>query len=448
MEKIKLPTWSIYLGVILFLITIGDLFGLINFHDVLGKGEAYDFVFVASLGAWIIMMIKNKRIYNPISREEWKWLIPLLVLVTYCIIEGIILVVERRQGSIQTIFVLRELGYLLLILPMLSFAYDTKAILRLIMVYDAVGCLIYLVEMVLGPLTRFHIDGKMEMGLYRFYSDNPMFAYFLCPLIIYSLANSIVFFSKKIDGMLLILYFGTMVLRFSKMQLGGLLVAMCIAFLTCRGTQFQKILKQLGILALLLGIVTIILKIFFPSLFVFFYNGVIGLLNFTDLSTVRGQADIPNTMAFRTRTMILRWNFLKQQGRILLGMGPLHNDSAVYLDIYDEANQGIIASDIAYGTIMIRYGIIGIIVFIGSIVTFAITMLKQKAFAAKSLGSYCIGILIAAICGHVYLCFQAMLKLAFLIGIVFNILREGQKESEHSNERHLIEKELKHGNSL
>ena len=179
MEKIKLPTWSIYLGVILFLITIGDLFGLINFHDVLGKGEAYDFVFVAFLGAWIIMMIKNKRIYNPISREEWKWLIPLLVLVTYCIIEGIILVVERRQGSIQTIFVLRELGYLLLILPMLSFAYDTKAILKLIMVYDAVGCLIYLLEMFIGPITRFHVDGKMEMGLYRFYSDNPMFAYFL-----------------------------------------------------------------------------------------------------------------------------------------------------------------------------------------------------------------------------------------------------------------------------
>lgn len=158
------------------------------------------------------------------------------------------------------------------------------------------------------------------------------------------------------------------------------------------------------------------------------------------MSTVRGQADIPNTMAFRTRTMILRWNFLKQQGRILIGMGPLHNDSTVYLDIYDEANQGIIASDIAYGTILIRYGIIGIIVFIGSIVTFAITMLKQKAFAAKSLGSYCIGILIAAICGHVYLCFQAMLKLAFLIGIVFNVIREEQTGNECSSERKIERK--------
>jgi hypothetical protein len=440
MEKIKLPTWSIYLGVILFLITIGDLFGLINFHDVLGKGEAYDFVFVAFLGAWIIMMIKNKRIYNSISREEWKWLIPLLVLVTYCIIEGIILVVERRQGSIQTIFVLRELGYLLLILPMLSFAYDTKAILKLIMVYDAVGCLIYLLEMFIGPITRFHVDGKMEMGLYRFYSDNPMFAYFLCPLLIYSLANSIYFFSKKIDIILFILYLGTMTLRFSKMQLGGLLVAGCIAFLMCKGTQPLKVLKQIGILLAIVGIFIIILKLFFPNLFVFFYNGVIGLLNFTDLSTVRGQADIPNTMAFRTRTMILRWNFLKQQGRILIGMGPLHNDSTVYLDIYDEANQGIIASDIAYGTILIRYGIIGIIVFIGSIVTFAITMLKQKAFAAKSLGSYCIGILIAAICGHVYLCFQAMLKLAFLIGIVFNVIREEQTGNECSSERKIERK--------
>lgn len=440
MEKIKLPRWSIYLGVILFLITIGDLFGLINFHDVLGKGEAYDFVFVAFLGAWIIMMIKNKRIYNPISREEWKWLIPLLVLVTYCIIEGIILVVERRQGSIQTIFVLRELGYLLLILPMLSFAYDTKAILKLIMVYDAVGCLIYLLEMFIGPITRFHVDGKMEMGLYRFYSDNPMFAYFLCPLLIYSLANSIYFFSKKIDIILFILYLGTMTLRFSKMQLGGLLVAGCIAFLMCKGTQPLKVLKQIGILLAIVGTFIIILKLFFPNLFVFFYNGIIGLLNFADLSTVRGQADIPNTMAFRTRTMILRWNFLKQQGRILLGMGPLHNDSTVYLDIYDEANQGIIASDIAYGTILIRYGIIGIIVFIGSIVTFAITMLKQKAFAAKSLGSYCIGILIAAICGHVYLCFQAMLKLAFLIGIVFNVIREEQTGNECSSERKIERK--------
>ena len=440
MEKIKLPRWSIYLGVILFLITIGDLFGLINFHDVLGKGEAYDFVFVAFLGAWIIMMIKNKRIYNPISREEWKWLIPLLVLVTYCIIEGIILVVERRQGSIQTIFVLRELGYLLLILPMLSFAYDTKAILKLIMVYDAVGCLIHLLEMFIGPITRFHVDGKMEMGLYRFYSDNPMFAFFLCPLLIYSLAHSIYFFSKKIDIILFILYLGTMTLRFSKMQLGGLLVAGCIAFLMCKGTQPLKVLKQIGILLAIVGTFIIILKLFFPNLFVFFYNGIIGLLNFTDLSTVRGQADIPNTMAFRTRTMILRWNFLKQQGRILLGMGPLHNDSTVYLDIYDEANQGIIASDIAYGTILIRYGIIGIIVFIGSIVTFAITMLKQKAFAAKSLGSYCIGILIAAICGHVYLCFQAMLKLAFLIGIVFNVIREEQTGNECSSERKIERK--------
>lgn len=418
MSQENKKTYVFLCSVLFLLVGIGDLWGLIDFHLILGKGELYDIGFVIFIFLFIAWFCQNKNNLKTEKKFSVYELTPIILLVTYCTIEGIALVFRGEQGIVQTIMVVRELWYIIILLPFVFLKYDIKELIQLITIFDLIGCIVYIVEMFTGPLTLLHVGGRMDVGLYRFYSDNPIFPYFLCPLLIYALAKHTYILGKKIDILALIFFITTMFLRLSKMAFAALLVGCVIAFVTCKGCNKKTIAKQVGWLVIAMGGIIILGVLCVPQMFSYFYEGVIGLLHVFDPT-------VHSNLTYRTETMAERWNFLEANRRVLFGMGPLHNDSTVFKGAaVNPANTGIIASDIAYGTILMRYGVLGIVIYILSLILFAFTMFRKSNIFAKSLALYCIAILIAAICGHSALCFGAFLKLGILIGITYKALAQ------------------------
>lgn len=418
LKRKNIPIFTICI-LILFL-SINDFFGLIEFHDLIGKGELYDFTFIGFMIVFFTFAIKAKTPLH-FAPSQWLPLIPFIILILYCVISGCVLVLQGGQSLIQTAFVLRELFYLFIFLPFAILPYDTNNLCKLLIIFDSIGCCIYIIEVFTGPLLSTHVAGKTQLGLYRFYSDNPMFVYFLAPLLIYAILQKRYIFSKIWDGIFLFFFILTMLLRFSKMAFATLLFVCTLAFLTGSITSIKVFGKRIIILISIVVSSILLINFFAPQLLQFFLQGIQGLAHITDVDIIKNGTTNPaaGSISYRSRTILLRYKFLHEQGKILFGMGPLHNASTVFCDIYDSANKGIIASDIAYGAILIRYGIIGIIGFITSYLTLAGTMLKKANILSKSLGLYCIAMIIAAVCGHSYLCFSAFLKLGILIGIVY-----------------------------
>lgn len=412
-----------YGGILFLLIAIGDLWGLIDFHQILGKGELYDIAFVFFVFGWFTWCFLDKEHINNIKKFPIQELVPIIILVMYCTIEGLIIILKHEQGILQTTMVVRELWYVIILFPFFYLKYNIKTLIRLITIFDIVGCIIYILEMFTGPLTLLHVTGRMNIGLYRFYSDNPLFPYFLCPLIIYGLAKNIHIFTKKIDAIIFVLFVVTMLLRLSKMAFAALLLVCIISYVTCKGTDTNTLVKRIMIVVLIMLGAIILGGVCVPQVVNYFYEGLIGLVHIFDPA-------IHSNLTYRAETMQERWIFLKENRKLLWGMGPLHNDSTVFIgSIENPANTGVIASDIAYGTILVRYGVVGVVGGIIFLLQFSYRMFKKNDIGAKSLALYCCAILIAAICGHTALCFQAFLKLGMLIGIVLKELSVRQPDS-------------------
>ena len=107
----------------------------------------------------------------------------------------------------------------------------------------------------------------------------------------------------------------------------------------------------------------------------------------------------------------------------------MHNDTKIMLsaDIHDLANNSIIASDTAYGSLLIRYGMAGILLYILPYIMCIVNYIRKRDPFCKAIALYAFSCLIGGITGHAALCFYAPLKFGILLGIVFKERRDSQK---------------------
>lgn len=426
----KWKEWSMYIATLFLLLFVNDWDGLIDSSDFLPKGEFYDFIFAAMLLVWAIWALRNKG-QARLKMSEWKIFLPMLVILMYCSISGIACVLEGTQAAIQTILVLREMFYILIFLPFLFFDYDIKKMVRIFLAIDIIGSLIKTVEIFTGPLTPHHVAGKYDpatVWMWRCFSNVPMLSFFLCPLLIYGLLKKRYVICKWGDIVACLILFMGRFFDMSRMAMFALLVVCSIAFVFGKGNGWKIICAQLGKMAAILGALFIIAIIAFPSIVNRFINGV------RELFHLYG-SDYVSEFNFnaRTGTMVDRWEYLSKYNKLLFGFGPLHNDLDIWVGDrgYGSANAGVVAQDIAYGTFLLRFGCVGVILITVMLLWFAVMLLRQHEMIAKSAGLLVIGNLINGICEPQCLTFEAFLVMGVIFGVALKSIRCDKEEGNN-----------------
>lgn len=406
--KVRKSDLKVIIFTIFIYIGLTDCFGLVSFASIFGKGQLYDIAFVLGVLVWLCSNINGRVMLND---EKGKIIVRYMnYIIIYVCISAAVLVLSGKQDLISTLFVIRDFLYVFIYLYYRDSKYDERIIIKTLVLMELVGGGIYMVEMITGPLTPVHINGSyMSFGLYRSYSQVGLFSYFLCPFILVCLQNKSYLFSRKKDICALIYICITV---FSKMTRGQMIALMLVCwigyvFYTGRSTIIHS-LKALGVI-ITLGMC---IYLFFPNLFTRLIQGI---------SDVIARDNIGATsFSIRTGTMVNRFVYLIENGSVLWGLGPLHGEyritSLASSNIYDVANVGIIASDISYGSILIRYGVVGSVIIITTFIRIYLKNLKSNIFY-YCLGLTGIGMLIGGFVSHYELCFGGLLRYGIVLGI-------------------------------
>lgn len=421
--------WLMYIAALFLLLFVNDWNGLIDGSDFLPNGEVYDFIFAAMLLVWAIWALRNKE-QAKLRMAEWKMFLPMLIILTYCSISGIACVLDGTQAAMPTILVLREMFYILIFLPFLFFDYDIKKMVKIFLAIDIVGSLIKTLEIFTGPLTPHHVAGIYEsttVWMWRCFSNVPLLSFFLCPLLIYGLLKKRYVTCKWGDIVACLILFMGRFFDMSRMAMFALLVVCSIAFVFGKGNGWKTICTQLGKMVAILGALFIVAIIVFPSIMNRFINGV------RELFHLYGSDYVSEfNLNARTGTMLDRWEYLSRNRKLLFGFGPLHNDLEIWVGDrgYGAANAGVVAQDIAYGTLLLRFGCVGVVLIVAMLLWLAIMLQRQQEMVAKSAGLLVIGNLINGICENQCLTFEAFLVMGVILGVALKAIRCGEESSD------------------
>lgn len=430
---VKWKEWIMYIITFLLLMVICDWGGLLDGSELLPKGEFYDFIFALIVLVWLSWAIKNRKTLS-MQFIDKKMLLPVALLLIYCSISGTICILSGTQGTVSTILVLREMYYIVIFLPFLFWNYDINKMLRVLLVVDIFGSIVKTLEVFTGPLTVYHVQGIYEtttVGMWRCYSEVPLMTYFLCPLLIYGILQKRYIFNKWLDIVACLILFMGRFFDMSRMAMFALLFVCSVAYIFGKGSSVKSIMTQVRNLCILGVILFGLLLALFPNVVMRFVNGVRELFHlYGDDYTSEFN------FAYRTGTMIDRWEYLKQHGRLLFGFGPLHNDLDIWIgDRGGPINGGVVAPDTAYGTFLFRFGCIGLIIIIILLLWFAIVMLRQRGVVGKSVGLLVIGDMINGICEHPCLAFSSFLVIGIVLGIAMKekIVNDAEIKVDRSN---------------
>lgn len=421
MKKTFSNKW-IYIGMILLYISISDIFGLVDLNIWIGSGgELYDLFFALILIGSIVFTLPY--IHIPVSTEEKRLGIAVCMLFGYIIVSGILLILSGRQSPFQTFSVMREVFYILIFYAFWIGKYKTDKMLKIMIGLELLAECIYLIECFTGPLTSLHIQARIEtVGIWRMYGAAPLYINFLCPLLIYRYQKKEYLFSKKKDILLLILLLCFLVIKLGRSGLFLTLLIILFSIMDASKINAKKFRNAVFLVPLIAMIGIFICIILFPAYWNRLWEAIISLMKIRDHS-------YGSTLSVRTSTLRVRYDYLVEHKKLFWGLGPMHNDTKIMFsaDIHDLANNSIIASDTAYGSLLIRYGMAGILLYILPYIMCIVNYIRKRDPFCKAIALYAFSCLIGGITGHAALCFYAPLKFGILLGIVFKERRDSQK---------------------
>ncbi len=412
MLKIRFKINPVFILTLGMYIGMGDCFGLIAWSKVFTHGELYDIFFVGIMLLALYAYAINR--HAPLHKSDLRMLAPFLVLITYAGIEMLFIWARGTQGLSSSLMVIRDFLYILVFIPYLTLSYDRKLLIKILMLLDCVGMAVYAVECFTGPLTSLHVSGRYTNNLYRAYGGGAVFASCFCPLIIMAMYEGVYFFGKVRDKLIMAAYMVYILLRQGRTSIFAFLVACFLAYLLRKGANVRRILRRIASGAALVLMAYGAICVAWPAMAARLQNGISGVLNMFDSSYA-------STLAVRTRTLQYRYAYLRNKGAVLFGLGPLHNNYKITLDI-SSANSGIISSDTGYGTLLIRYGIFGIFLYVFSVLHVAAVSLQKKCnIYQKGVGIYMFVRLLNGISSHGSICWDAALKYGILMGVMYSM---------------------------
>ena len=401
---------------ILLYLSASDLFGRIDF-SLLVPGEMYDFVFLAIL-LWSIADLKIKG--NPIHKSiNALW--PYFTLLIVAVIQGVFLQIKGTQGIGASLSVIRELLFILIIYPFTAQNYNTRKVIKVLIVLDSIAALVYIVEMLYGgPITGFqlHTSGFYEpigsVYVWRAWSNSPLLAAFTAPfLFIMIIRKNPVFKSTLLDTFAFALICIGTVCRLGRMEIFTVACSCVLALLISDGKDYRK--KLIHILGICFAAVVslAVMYVVANGFFVRLWNGVLGLINFADSS-------YDSTLSVRTIAVQTRIEYILSNSCAFFGVGPLHRDfnlMGLNTSIYDYANGGVLSSDSAYATFLLRYGFVGTALYVLGLALGGMKLIHGRTPAAIASGVYLFTRLLAGITGYESWGKHALLLIGMLVGV-------------------------------
>jgi hypothetical protein len=215
-----------------------------------------------------------------------------------------------------------------------------------------------------------------------------------------------------------VIFVGTL-LKLGRTELFAVLVSVVLTYFYAdrisAGTLLKKILKIL--LVLIIGVVA--LYFMAHGMFMRIVNGVIAIMYITDDS-------YSSTLLVRTNTWNVRFQYLMEHGKIAFGLGPYSYDSNLVIDVTDISgtNRGVVSPDSGYSTLLARYGVTGMILYLYGHLRNYILLRKEDSTVCIATASMLIGMLLLSFCGQTAMGNQALLKVGLLFALCVKDINE------------------------
>lgn len=402
-----------YILIILFYLSLSDFFGLLD-TSLFMYGELYDYIFLLSFILLFLMCFFWKGKFKLIKKNVVFW--PYYMLIILSSIEMFHLLGTQNLG--ESISVIRELLFIFIYIVFINLNYDVDNAIKIIIVMDALGSIIYFIEMVFGgPIfsEQLHTRGIYEaignFKVWRCWVDIPAFELFTIPyLLIHLIKKRNVFKRRETDIVLFIVIVIGVIQKLGRIELFAVLFCIIIGYFSIGSKNIRKYLRKMIMVCMILLILLFLLFIFFNGFFTRIFSGILAVFNL-------GNLRYSSTLRIRFMALLLRFKYIKNNAGLLFGLGPLSRNYDLIININDGANRGVLASDIAYATFILRYGLVGTGLYIvGNILNF-MRLRKEDSYIAIAVGIMMIGILIMGIGGYEAMGKQTLLKVGILFAL-------------------------------
>ncbi|WP_027397341.1 hypothetical protein [Anaerovibrio lipolyticus] len=374
-----------------------NFFGLFE-ASLLFPGVLSDYIVA---GVIIFALYTNKGKIKIHRSDICFW--PYGLLLAIACVHMILLYRTGQQSIFLSLATIKDIVYIFTTYLFIQFQFNTEKIIKCIIILDVIGVCVYAMEMANGgPIisSEFHAPNRYEtlmgISLWRCWTPGALFKYFTLPyLFIRILKHDTLFGSLLRDKIFFGIIFLGVILKLGRTELFSTLIILILVYWgTNRKSlygSFRKIFKVIGGLIA----ISVCLFLFANGIFMRLLEGVVAIFNITDL-------DSDTTLMVRVSTLLVRYSYLLDQGSLLFGIGPYHWQSTLVVDTIDTygTNRGVFSPDSGYGTLIIRYGIVGIALYIFGYIKNLIKLKEKNEALYISTAMYIVGVLVGTFSGY------------------------------------------------
>ena len=290
-------------------------------------GKMYDIALLISIIVLIIFTNGKVKLQTKesklISRMYFIWLIYVFI--------GFVKALQI-QSILAAIRGVRENFLFLIFLVIINInGFNVQKITDYLLKLEIVGSLIYIFQFLISKPILFSgylIQGVGGISVLRSYADIPVFKTFFVAFLLIGIIEKIYIYNQTKDYMCIFF-----------------VIALCILLSKMRFGLMKKIL----LLCIASLCIFWILPSIFPSIFLYINTA------FSEYKDGGGNG------LLRVDALTKRFDYLLNNGKVLLGLGSVSADMEIL------GLQGYVTSvriiDMAYGTILVRYGVIGLIYY-------------------------------------------------------------------------------------
>lgn len=401
--------------------TCGIYLGINCFYNTISIDFVYDLIFaliVFTLG------VQNNRISKKIVLHD-KLFNGINVILMLPLVNLILSTVAYGYSFFPSLFTAREMLYFIVAYFFSSGRVDKQKIIRTIIKLEAFSCLFYIVNFIIShpisPFAYFKASSVYVGGLsiYRDFSPLPLLPSFSCVFLIIGILNKEYCFSKKKDILTLLLLFFTVLIKMFKTKLLVMVFGAILGILITRKT-FKKARKKSRKIFICSAIVIAFFVFTSPVLrdrFIGGFSEFIIALKENSIDPFHG------TGIYRIWLLQSRIRYLQSNGKLLFGMGLVPSDSQV--EFFKTGSMvGSMATvynpDSSYLTLLARYGVVGIVVYISSLIFISRKLFKNKDKISISVAVFLICQIVEGLCGNEMLAQYGPLLMGMMIGLASN----------------------------
>ena len=394
--RIKLDTFII---VFLYLSITHCFFLLPEWLFVFPIGKMYDVALMLSI---IIILFKNRWSIKYRNRQTKLIILLYSIWILFCGLEFVNAL--SLQSLVPAIRGIRENFLFLILFVFLNLNNDDyRRLIKLLIYLEIIGALIYILQFVSNtPFLAAHylIQKVGGIDVLRSYANIPLFNVFVPIFLLNGLIEKNYFLSRKKDIVLFAIESICIILHFQR----SYYMCYAIAIGTC--VMISKIrfgfAKKTALMLILAILALVVLPLLFPNIFDYIKSA------FTEYRDGGGNG------LLRVNAVLARYKYLLENNKLLCGLGTVSADYVIPGLVSYVTTVRI--NDIAYGIILIRYGIAGFFAFCSFWFISGLVTLKSKTKLGKTIFIYVISSMLLALTGEAIIDSNLIL-LGMLIGI-------------------------------